>query len=202
MLNFATLITSHNTKIRISIALNLIGGLLIFLLTFWFFKFVPSFVYSQLSLNVDPIWFNLGSLTCVLIIIYSAIKAKRENREALTYNNSLDGKMLQALNAHPSIGSVVVDYYTSNVTAPAFVLSKLFLAGPNSFLKISEHLRRIIPNTSQTQTELASLHQAIKENGKWHSTNDYLHQIPTLIKLADLNLIDLDLYKGRVKVDS
>jgi len=201
-MNFDALISSYNRNRRIFAFLNLLGGLLAYFFAYCFFFSIPKSVCHNARLEVDERWFTGGSITCLILITISGYIAWKNNREALRYDQSIDQSFLTLGGDNPTTGAVVVDYYASQVTAPAFVLSRLFLAGPTCLLKIQGHLNATISNDPATQNDLRSTYDVIKTNGKWHSLKDYVAKIHVPFQLAQLKLVDLDPIKGRIKVAS
>ena len=195
----ADLITSFNRKKIALICVRLALGVFCYFCAYLFFRYVPALVCSKFELEVKEGWFLAGSVVILLIITFSEWKAWREDRSALSYEDSLDHRVLNALVSQPTNGSVVVDHYVSRVTAPAFVLSRLFLAGPESFLRAHDHYRGIIPDAPGHLAELNSVFSRIKEVGKWHDIAPYISSLYTAITLHELELIELDLRKGRIK---
>jgi|GEM_PF-6176987 len=179
--------------------LNTFGSLTGYGLAYLFFYYSPKFVCHTLELTVENHWFILIGIVVVLLLTTSSLKTRRDQREALGHEDSIDGKLLNAMHSDPTVGSVVVDHYASRVTAPAFALSQIFQAGPNCLFAITDRLKQVIDSSPMHENKLRTTFDQIVSKEKWHSATDYLPEVWRLVELHRLDLIELDLRKGRLK---
>ena len=96
-------------------------------------------------------------------------------------------------------GAVMMNCYVERVTAPAYAISYMFYQGPASLIRIYEYQQSRIAPTIGVVNELTMLRDSLRSVNKWQDVFIYEKHGLGLIYLALLELIDLDLVKGRVK---
>ena len=97
-------------------------------------------------------------------------------------------------------GGLAVSHFTSQFTAPAYLLNEIFLAGPLFFLKAAAALRSKIPVTAAAVEELAQIRSEIAAAGKWTSALPWAAHTIQLVQLHQLGEIELSLRQARVRI--
>lgn len=188
----AHMIRRYNLKQTILAALSLVGGLLCCAIASSFFGWAPSYVAKNLGHVLPPsVAVGLGFLG-LLATFVSGYRAWKSQGGFYGYHESALYHDL----GKDSGGAVMVGYYTQQVTAPAYILSQIFLAGPLMLLRAGTMIFSRIPNTPDLEERLRQTLDVLQKANKWQSLNEYPLAAKEILYLAQMGLIDFSTHKG------
>lgn len=93
----------------------------------------------------------------------------------------------------------VTDYYVSQATTSAYMISQILLCAPIQLIKFVSCLLSKIQNEPRTEQALTKLLGEIRENGKWHEAATYSDRLNLLGHLINMDKVDFSARKGVVK---
>jgi hypothetical protein len=101
------------------------------------------------------------------------------------------------------VGAALVDFYAHRITAPAYVISQIFLAGPLLLLRAITLFASLIPKAAGLENRLIEFLAALRSANKWQALADYPDRRTEILYLARMGLIDFSDNKGspRIKAD-
>ena len=186
------MIRRYNLKQTVLAALSLVGGLLCSVVALSFFGWVPVYVAKNLGYSLPPslaVGLGCGGLIAVFVSGYRTWKLQGGfygyHESALYHDLGKD-----------SGGAVMVDHYTRQVTAPAHILSQLFLAGPLLLLRAGTLIFSRVPNSPDLEERLRQTLDILKKANKWQSLTEYPQAAREILYLAQMGLIDFSAHKG------
>ncbi len=188
-MDLITSIDRYHRHLRLKIMLRALLAVIGYLAAYFFFCYVVTF-FSETK---PWIGHSAGFIGCLIL---TASTFRRAQREIQT--GGIDSFMASRLAEHTS-GAIVLNHYAGRVTGPAVILASLFETGPKSLLRIRELLMSFISIEIEFINKITVLARTIREKEKWHSLEVYLEHLEEISSLALLDLIDLDVIKGRIK---
>jgi hypothetical protein len=96
-------------------------------------------------------------------------------------------------------GAFMMERYAQRVTAPAHVLSQLFLAGPLQLMKGITRFRSLLPVDSQFEARLSEMLEEIRHRKTWHSIDGYVGREKELSALIRMDAVEYSPRKGTVR---
>ena len=179
------MICRYNRAPWVRAGFALVGGLACFFLAYLFFRYLPAFVAWQLGCpwNPVPAWIvtalGLGAVAFSGYRIWRAGGGLQGYHESALYHNLGD-----------TAGAFVVDHYVHRITAPAHVLSQLFLAGPLLLLRVPTLIASLIPDNHDLENRLQSTLVTLREVNKWQAITEHPALHAEILYLAQMGLID------------
>ena len=96
-------------------------------------------------------------------------------------------------------GAYMMNRYGNRVTAPAFMLSQMFLAAPLQAHKAYAALKMRIPTDPMLEGRLVELLTEMQRKAKWEDVRVYEAQALELGYLIRMEKVDYSPKKGRVR---
>lgn len=188
------MIEKHNTKQMLMAALYVLLGLSAYFAGYWLLRFFFWFFHFWL------IHWNIGSwamhgiiLLFLLVATWSGYRMWKQRGGLASY---YDSGLFVELDADTG-GARTVEYYTDRVTAPAYAISQLLMAGPLCLLRARAHwLNRVQsrPGMNEILTDMLTRLRAVR---KWQGLKDYpAPDHETIMLLGKIGVIDFSLAKG------
>lgn len=193
------MISRYNRTQTLKAALALLGGSFCLWLAFLFFHHTPAFIAHLYGASLSLAAVHGITLAGMLIVLISGYRQWREKGGTYGYHQS-------ALYHHlgdEHAGAALVDHYAHRVTAPAYVISQVFLAGPLLLLKSATLLASRIPGTAGLENNLTETLGLLRAANKWQSIDAYPDRRTEILYLARMGLVDFSDNKGspRIKAD-
>lgn len=167
--------------------LSIAGGLLSAVLTFLFFWGASA--YSVRNFRVESLdgksWMVASVLT--LIVLVCGIVRYRKGMGGLDYWDSVDS----FLPREETAGAVVVDHYASRVTAPAFAISQMILAGPRLVLDGWARFSRRVPESDSLAVRMERVRSFLDQERKYHPIAQFADEIEALQCLGWMGVASL-----------
>ena len=174
-----------------NIALSLIG----YVAAYAFFYFGVNFAGDSLLRDYDPNWGHAAAAGALIALTIGGVLRARRGDGHYGYEGAGVYHDLDPVSG----GAVAVDYYAHRVTAPAYVLSQLFLAGPLRFMRALQNLRNRIAPEHGLEGRLTSLLHDIRAREKWHDVRDYDERRREVAILVRMDKVEFSARKGRIK---
>jgi hypothetical protein len=173
--------------------LGFAGAALSTAMMFGLFWFVWWFVtgVSGLGLAQYQAWAIRFGVAMTVLIWVLGIRRHRQGAGGIDYWDSLDALLPRGL----TVGADVVDYYASRVTAPAVVLSSMFVAAPRWLIEGARRFRRLIPSRQAWAEKMETLRVQLDETRRWKPLARYADVVQELqylhwMKVAAIGLRD------------
>ncbi|TLD69621.1 hypothetical protein FEM03_16825 [Phragmitibacter flavus] len=190
------MIRRYNRNQLIKAILALGGGILYCFITYLFFRYIPAYIASNFGSPLSP---TVAIAIGILGLAVAGISGYRnwKNRGGLqSYHESAFYHDLGESNG----SAFMLDYYAHRVTAPAHVLSQIFLAGPLLLLKAGTLFSSMLPFSTDLEDRLAAALKALKAAKKWQSLDEYPDRQTEILFLAQMDLIDFSAHKGQPRI--
>lgn len=186
------MIGRYNRSQTIQTVLAVLGGLVCCYLAYLFFRYLPAFALGQFGYKLSPLIASMIGLLGLGAIWISGYKTWKSGGGLYGYHESALYHDL----GEDTAGAFVLGYYAHRVTAPAHILSQLFLAGPTLLLRARTLQASLLPDTPELVTRLEDTLTLLKEANKWQSLNEYPNHRAEILYLAQMGLIDFSAHKG------
>ena len=121
--------------------LALLSGLMCSYLAYLFFRHIPTFVAAQFGYVWSPATSDLIVTACLILIAVSGYWTWLLKGGSYSYHES---SLYHDLGTDTA-GAYVVDHYTHRITAPAYIISQVFLAAPLQLLRCYTLLASRLP---------------------------------------------------------
>ena len=168
------------------------GGVLCCGLAFLFFRYLPVVVAWQLGRTL-PVWVGNGiGILGLAAAWFSGYRVWKARGGLYGYHES---GLYHDLGEDTS-GAFIVDRYAHRVTAPAYVLGRIFMAGPVGILKARTLLASRIPGSPELEARLDDALVALRSAGKWQGLADYPGLKDEVLYLARMGRIDFTAHNG------
>ena len=92
----------------------------------------------------------------------------------------------------------MAEHYAGRVTAPAYILTQIFLSAPLQWLKARDRLRSLITENPELEQRLKVLLEDIDNTSRWHSIKNYQDQSQALTYLVQMDAIQFSPRKGLI----
>jgi hypothetical protein len=186
------MIARHNlTQIALtvwSLAVSLFG----YVCAYFFFRFIVSTTFSWFDRH--PSEMVVSGLTGVVLILIT-LSGIRQWRRGVEPHSYADSALYHDLGADTG-GAVMTDFYAHRVTGPAYLLSRIFLAGPRHALSAWCHWHNRIAPEAGLDTRLADVLERVRILGKWQTPADHPGCERELRLLARMKRMDVSYIKG------
>jgi hypothetical protein len=193
------MIRRYNFSQTLKAILFAIGGLICCWLAYLFFRYLPVVVAWQLGYSLPPlapVGLGLAGLAAAWVSGYRSWKCRGGpfgyHESALYHDLGTD-----------TAGAVVTDFYAHRITAPAYVLGQVFMAGPGCLLRAWTLFRSRIPQSPELEAKLENAWAILRAANKWQSLDEYPSARDEILFLARMGLIDFSGHNGqpRIKAD-
>ncbi len=186
------MIARYNRIQILRAAWALVLGLLCLYLTYLFFRYIPPFVAHQFGSPLQPRTAELIAGGGVLLTIICGHQVWRTRGGLFSYHESAFYQQYDFVSG----GAVVVDHYVHRVTAPAYVIAQIMLAGPLQVLRTATLIASLLPSDTDSERRHAEALAALKAANKWQSIAEYPEMRLEILHLAQMGLIDFSAHKG------
>lgn len=182
----ALMISRYNRAQLIRAIFSLLGGLTCCCLAFLFFRYAAAFVAWRFELPLSSAqtgWIGLAGLAVVLASGYRTWKSQgglQGYHESSLYHDL----------GEETAGAVVVGIYAHRITAPAYMLTQLFLSGPLLLLRSLTLVSSRIPESPELSNRLQQALELLCAANKWQSLADHPSHRTEILYLAQMGLID------------
>lgn len=187
------MIRSYNRKELLLGIGSLFLSVLGFACAFLFFRYVPGFVFHSFGVDVAEKWLLLGALgVIVLICICGFLRWKGRGG----FHSYYDSAFYHDLD--PSTGGAnAVDFYAHRVTAPAYVLGQVFLAGPLMLLGGITRFRNRIAPDQLLEDRLEDKLTELRAINSWQPLSAHPGHEDAILMLAKIGKIDFSTTRGQ-----
>ena len=96
-------------------------------------------------------------------------------------------------------GAFMMERYAQRVTAPAHVLTQIFLGGPFQLMKGLSRFRSLLPTDPQFEARLGDLLEKIRERKTWHPVAVHAGSEKELSALILMDAVEYSPRKGTVR---
>ena len=186
------MIRAYNRKELLLGIGSLILSLFGFVCAFLFFRYVPAYVFYSFGVKVADVWLSCGAVGALLLICACGYVRWKGNGGFYSYYDSAVYH-----NLDPSTGGAnVVDLYTHRVTAPAYILGQVFLAGPLMFLGGITHFRNRIAPDQLLEDSLNEKLLELRSINSWQPLSAHPGHEDLILMLAKIGRIDFSATRG------
>lgn len=190
------MIARYNRRQITLAVLAVIGGLACYGLAWLFFRYLPPFIADALG----PPWPQktcvLVASACLAVITFSGWRTWKAGRGLHGYHESALYHDL----GEETAGAIVVDHYAQQVTAPAYLLSQLFLAGPLLLLRARTLWASLLPATKDWETRVTHALTVLQSAARWQSITEHPSMRTEILYLAQMGQIEFSAYKGTPRI--
>lgn len=186
------MIRAYNRKELLLGIGSLILSLFGFVCAFLFFRYVPAYVFHSFGVKVTDIWLLCGAVAAMLLIcICGYVRWKGKGGFHSYYESAIYHDL------DPSTGGAnVVDLYAHRVTAPAYILGQVFLAGPLMLLGGITHFRNRIPPNQLLENSLNEKLAELRSINSWQPLSAHPGDEDLILILAKIGSIDYSTTRG------
>lgn len=186
------MIKRFNRQQTVKAALYLVGGMVCCALAYGFFRYLPALVCWQFGCSL-PASVGIGMGVVGLLVSWiSGIRVWRTRGGLFSYHES---GLYHDLGVDTA-GAFITDHYAHRVTAPAFILGQIFMAGPLWMLRAWSLLHSRMPDSAPLESSLTLTLEELRAANKWQGIKDYPGLLEEIRYLARMGLIDFSDYKG------
>ena len=183
-------IRRHNFVQVVSALFGILGALVVTAAIYFFFWGTWSLVvwFSGIEGELQK-WARPFGGAMVAIVWILGLLRYRSGLGGIDYWDSIDTVIPRGETA----GVAVVDYYASQVTAPAAVISNAFVAAPRWLLDGLKRFRRLIPAREEWATRMETLRRRLDEERGWKPLVEFSEMVDELqflhwMKIAAIGL--------------
>ena len=193
------MISRYNLIQTLKAVLAILGGTFCLWLAYLFFRHVPSLIAHLYGGSIPPVAIPWIVMAGMLVVLISGYRLWKEKGGTYGYHHSALYHDLGDEHA----GALLVDHYTHRITAPAYLISQIFLAGPLLLLKAVTLIASRIPNSAGLENRLIDSLTLLRAANKWQALADYPDRRTEILYLARMGMIDFSDSKGapRIKAD-
>ncbi|MEM6915731.1 MAG: hypothetical protein AAF491_04110 [Verrucomicrobiota bacterium] len=189
------MIQEFNQRQRLRAVGHLFLCLLSTILAYAFFAMAWFYMREAFFPSLSPEWNGAIPLLLVgIVYVFGFIDLTRHGGLRSYGDSSLyfDFDMQTA-------SGTVGDYYLSQATTSAYMVSQVLLCAPIQLIKFLRCLKSIIRDEPSTEADLTRLLGEIREKGKWHEATSYGDRLPLLGHLINMDQVDFSPRKGVVR---
>ena len=168
-------------------------SIIAYLIAFLFFKIAWALMTSSFDENVKG-YDTAFAIVCLGIVTWAGILHGRAGEGHYGFG---DSGLQVRINAD-SGGAFFTQHYANRVTAPAYVLSQIFLAGPLQMIKCQRCFRSRIAKAPGLEPRLIALQKKVESRPKRHLLSEYPGQESDIFMLARMDRIAFSARKGTV----
>ena len=179
------MIRRHNAKQCVLAMIGVMVGVVIYVVTFWFFAFVIRWLGGQFQIASMREWAAASSVTVLVVLTISGWNRARAGLGGYGFG---DSSFHLALDESRS-GAWVVNESVNRVTGPAYLLSQFFLAGPLLILGAWQRLRTLVANEPGLENRLGELLSEIDRRRRWEPVETYSDRERELLSLIRMGRI-------------
>jgi hypothetical protein len=174
---------------------NLFMSLVASAVAFLFFWFVLSRVVHAFHLGMPEPMQLLSAGGLVGVVMAAGILQWRRGEGHESYADSSVNVQLEWVSG----GAYAVERYAQRVTAPAYVLTQIFLGGPLQLMKGISRFRSLITSDPQFETRLVEMLEEIRLRKTWHPIAAYAGREKELSALVRMDAVEYSVRKGTLR---
>ena len=156
------MITTYNRNQKLLATINLIAGLCLLIVAAGFFYLAFGFILKSFGITHDETLVIGLAAGAMLIIFISGFLNHRSGVGTYGYHES--DLFLQSV----SSGGGIAEHYAGRVSAPAYLLTQVFLSASLQWLKARDRLRSLLKDDPELEQRLKLLLEDIDSTSKWH----------------------------------
>ena len=180
------MIKRYNQSQTLKAVLLFIGGLVCCGLAYLFFRYLPVFVAWWLHYPLPKVVPLCTGLAGLAVTWFSGYRTWRNRGGLFSYHESALYHDL----GEDTTGAVVTDFYAHRVTAPAYLLGQVFLAGPLGILRALTLLHSRISYSAELESRLEDTLAKLRAANKWQGLGEHPDARTEILHLAQMGLID------------
>ena len=185
-----------NRRQRIRAVGSILIGIVAYLLAFAFFYFVANRAASMLPPGL-PDWFESAASASILAIITVSGWIRHRRNEAADLS---DAVMWKGDVDMP--GAFVAQDRINQVSATAWMLSQLFLAGPQRILQAFDLWRSCLPVGTDLEQRMLLLLRELRSRNQWVPVESFQQHGEALAALIRTGHVEFSSIKGRLRASS
>lgn len=190
------MIADYNRAQCIRAIVAMLAGVVCCWFAWLFFRYVPAFAAGRLGYRWTPLTGNIAAVLGLLAVAASGYRTWSLKGGLQSYHESA---LYHDLGGG-SGGTCMVDCKLHQVTAPAYLLSQLFLAGPLQLLNARTLLASRLPSSPELEGRLASTLAVLRSANKWQAISEHPRLRTEILYLAQMGLIDFSSHKGEPRI--
>lgn len=168
----------------------ILASIICYGLAWLFFKYGLTLVFHNLAVSVTWVpWLSLAALAAITWGGY------RQWQKGDGFNSYVESSLFHDQEGD-SGGEFLVHHYAHRVTAPAYMLSQIFLGGPLLFLRGMKHLKQRLPNEAGMEVKLYHALSVLQAANKWQPITEHPDLRLEILMLAQMGKIDFSAHKG------
>ena len=175
---------------------SILIGIVAYLLAFAFFYFVANRAASMLPPGL-PDWFESAASASILAIITVSGWIRHRRNEAADLS---DAVMWKGDVDMP--GAFVAQDRINQVSATAWMLSQLFLAGPQRILQAFDLWRSCLPVGTDLEQRMLLLLRELRSRNQWVPVESFQQHGEALAALIRTGHVEFSSIKGRLRASS
>ncbi|CAN5566159.1 hypothetical protein BH09VER1_BH09VER1_48330 [soil metagenome] len=169
-----------------------LGGLLGYVATYLFFRYVPVFIAYQFRQPLAP-WIPIASeVLGLLAVTFSGYRVWHKRGGFHSY---FDSGLLQNI-GYSVPGFLAFGDRANQVSGIAYMLGQLFLAGPLMVLRSLQHFRNRIASEPGLEERLAEVLTALRQLKQWEDLRHHPQEQREILLLAQMRQIDFSALRG------
>ncbi len=186
------MILRYNSLQIIVALMAIIGGAFFTWIGWLFFRWIPVFLFYQFGSELSSQTADLIGTMGLLAIYFSGYRQWKAKGGLRSYHESA---LYHELTIE-SGGAAAVDLYAHRITAPAHVLSQLFLAGPLLLFKACSNFASLISRAEGMEERTGRVLSELRAANKWQGFQDHPNAREEILLLAQMGQIDFGIVKG------
>ncbi len=190
------MIRRFNRRQRIRAVGSILIGIVAYLLAFAFFYFVANRAASMLPPGLPDCFESAASASILAIITVSGwIRHRRNEAADLSVAVMWKGDVDMP-------GAFVAQDRINQVSATAWMLSQLFLAGPQRILQAFDLWRSCLPVGTDLEQRMLLLLRELRSRNQWVPVESFQQHGEALAALIRTGHVEFSSIKGRLRASS
>lgn len=169
---------NRNQKRRAGI--EVFGGIIAIAFTWIFFWVAARLAHSPVDRFLPEISYSRWATFLTILVVLAGFARVRRGLGAIDYWDSL----ASFLPREGSSGAVVINHHASQVTAPAFAISQMMLAGPRLIMRGLRRWRERVSETASHARTMEQARQILDSETKLHPLEKFKDQLTALRDLG------------------
>lgn len=189
------MIAAFNRRQALLAALNGFLGVAAAAATFVFFHLATTMISRGFGFDGPPgLALGVAAACLVFVTIFGVFEFRRGGGHCGYHESDLyPGFDLSTGSGH------FANYRVQQVTAPAYLLSQVFLAAPMQLMRALERLCSRIPESADLEQRLGSLLREVNATPKWHPLRTYAARSREIAHLIRMDQVQFSPNKGMVR---
>jgi hypothetical protein len=190
------MIASYNRRQIVRAIGAILLGCVCYLLAWLFFRYLPPFIASQLGYRWSATTAIGVALAALAVITWSGYRTWKTGGGLRSYHQSALYHEL----GEDTAGAIVVDHYAQQLTAPAFAISQIFLAGPLLLFRARTLCASLLSNKPEMEQRLVRALSILRAANKWQAMSEHPGLKTEILCLAQMGQIDFSAHKGTPRI--